>query len=70
MPSESGITDFHAKYLAHELTRRHASDSLEKLGAVLADCPRSSSTGRFRGPGPKVVTCHRNLEGVGPIGVG
>lgn len=37
MPSESGITDFHAKYLAHELTRRHASDSLEKLGAVLAD---------------------------------
>lgn len=37
MPSESRITDFHAKYLAHELTRRHASDSLEKLGAVLAD---------------------------------
>lgn len=37
MPSESGITDFHAKYLAYELTRRHASDSLEKLGAVLAD---------------------------------
>ena len=37
MASESGITDFHAKYLAHELTRRHASDSLEKLGAVLAD---------------------------------
>ena len=37
MPTESGITDFHAKYLAYELTRRHASDSLEKLGAVLAD---------------------------------
>jgi SNF2 family DNA or RNA helicase len=37
MPSESGITDFHAKYLAFELTRRHASDSLEKLGSVLAD---------------------------------
>ena len=37
MPIDLGITDFHAKYLAYELTRRHASDSLEKLGAVLAD---------------------------------
>jgi superfamily II DNA or RNA helicase len=37
MSTESGITDFHAKYLAYELTRRHASDSVEKLGAVLAD---------------------------------
>jgi SNF2 family DNA or RNA helicase len=33
----AGTTDFHAKYLAYELTRRHASDSIEKLGAVLAD---------------------------------
>lgn len=31
------ITDFHAKYLAHELTRRCASDSVEKLTAVLSD---------------------------------
>jgi superfamily II DNA or RNA helicase len=31
------LTDFHAKYLAHELTRRFASDSVEKLAAVLAD---------------------------------
>jgi superfamily II DNA or RNA helicase len=31
------ITDFHAKYLAHELTRRCASDNLEKLASVLAD---------------------------------
>src|SRR3954454_16719617 len=30
-------TDFHAKYFAHELTRRCASDSLEKLASVLAD---------------------------------
>ncbi len=30
-----GLTDYHAKYLAHELTRRYASDSPEKLmGAV------------------------------------
>ncbi|MHB8834933.1 MAG: SNF2-related protein [Candidatus Methylomirabilia bacterium] len=31
------LTDYHAKYLAHELTRRCASDSVEKLAAVLAD---------------------------------
>ncbi len=31
------VTDFHAKYLAHELTRRYASDSVEKLARVLAD---------------------------------
>lgn len=33
----SRITDVHAKYLAHELLLRHASDSVEKLAAVLAD---------------------------------
>ncbi len=32
-----GITDYHAKYLAHELTRRCASDNVEKLAPVLAD---------------------------------
>lgn len=37
MAPTTGLTDFHAKYLAYELTRRHASDSIEKLGAVLAD---------------------------------
>jgi SNF2 family DNA or RNA helicase len=31
------MTDYHAKYLAHELTRRCATDSVEKLAAVLAD---------------------------------
>ncbi len=31
------LTDYHAKYFAHELTRRAASDSVEKLAAVLAD---------------------------------
>ena len=31
------VTDYHAKYLAHELTRRCASDSVEKLAPVLAD---------------------------------
>src|SRR5690348_13982900 len=31
------ITDYHAKYFAHELTKRHASDSVEKLASVLAD---------------------------------
>lgn len=31
------MTDFHAKYIAHELTRRCASDSVEKLTSVLSD---------------------------------
>jgi superfamily II DNA or RNA helicase len=33
----TNVTDYHAKYLAHELTRRCASDSVEKLASVLAD---------------------------------
>ena len=33
----AGFTDFHAKFFAHDLLRRHASDSVEKLAAVLAD---------------------------------
>ena len=31
------MTDFHVKYIAHDLTRRCASDSVEKLTAVLSD---------------------------------
>ncbi len=31
------ITDYHAKYFAHELTRRCASDEVDKLAPVLAD---------------------------------
>jgi hypothetical protein len=31
------MTDYHAKYLAYELTRRCSSDSVEKLTSVLAD---------------------------------
>ena len=31
------ITDYHAQYLAHELTLRFASDSVEKLTSVLSD---------------------------------
>ncbi len=31
------ITDFHAKLFAYELTRRYASDNVEKLATVLAD---------------------------------
>ena len=31
------LTDYHAKYYAHELTKRCPSDSVEKLAAVLAD---------------------------------
>src|SRR6202171_3813987 len=35
--SRCKMTDYHAKYIAHELTRRCASDSVEKLTAVLSD---------------------------------
>src|SRR5450631_1184328 len=31
------LTDFHAKYFAHELTKRSPSDSVEMLAGVLAD---------------------------------
>ena len=31
------ITDYHAKYYAHELTKRCSSDSVEKLAASLID---------------------------------
>ena len=32
----SGLTDYHALHMAHELTRRHASDSTEKLAGIVA----------------------------------
>jgi superfamily II DNA or RNA helicase len=32
-----GLTDFHAKYFAHELTKQSAADSMEKLAGALAD---------------------------------
>src|SRR5271155_5119931 len=31
------MTDYHAKFIAHDLTRRCATDSVDKLTAVLAD---------------------------------
>src|SRR5688572_23251584 len=31
------VTNHQTKYFAHELTRRHSSDSVEKLASVLAD---------------------------------
>jgi len=34
---EKGITDYHAKYFAYELTKRCASDSLEKLSSTLSN---------------------------------
>lgn len=30
------LTEYHAKYFAYELTRRHSSDSLEKLAGAVA----------------------------------
>jgi hypothetical protein len=31
------LTDYHARFFAYELTKRCASDSVEKLASVLAD---------------------------------
>ena len=31
------VTDYHAKYFAHSLTKRSSSDSVEKLASVLSD---------------------------------
>jgi hypothetical protein len=31
------LTAYHAKYFAHELTKRHSADDLEKLTGTLAD---------------------------------
>lgn len=31
------VSPYHARYFAHELTRRHSSDNVEKLASVLAD---------------------------------
>jgi adenine-specific DNA-methyltransferase len=35
-PGAAGLTDYHAKYFAHELTKRCPSDSLEKLAGTVA----------------------------------
>lgn len=32
-----GLTDYHAKYIAYQLTRRCPPDSVEKLAAALVD---------------------------------
>src|SRR3989304_10403136 len=54
------LTDYHAKYFAHELTRRCASDSVEKLAAVLSDAQVDRNPHQveaalfaFRNPFPK-----------------
>ncbi len=36
MPRHMKLTDYHAKYFAHELTKRCSSDSLEKLAGAVA----------------------------------
>jgi hypothetical protein len=35
--TQPALTDYHAKYFAYDLTKRCASDSVEKLAAALAD---------------------------------
>jgi hypothetical protein len=45
MRSWDGLTDYHAKYLAYELTKRCASDNAEKLASALFDSPPAIHTG-------------------------
>src|SRR5580700_8292621 len=35
--TQPALTDYHAKYFAHELTKRSGSDSVEKFASALAD---------------------------------
>jgi hypothetical protein len=42
-----GLTDYHAKYFAHELTKRCASDSVEKLAGALR-MPKSMGVKKFQ----------------------
>ena len=37
MADERGLTVYHAKYFAHELTKRCASDTVEKLASALSN---------------------------------
>ena len=45
MRSWDGLTDYHDKYLAYELTKRCASDNAEKLASALFDSPPAIHTG-------------------------
>src|ERR1700735_1210239 len=36
-PQSDRLTDYHASFFAHELTKRCASDNIEKLTSVLSD---------------------------------
>ena len=41
------LTDYHAKYFAHELTRRCPPDSVEKLAAALVSDEVGIGSGEF-----------------------
>ena len=64
------LTDYHAKYLAHELTKRCASDSVEKLAAALADAqvdlnPHQVDAALFAFRSPVFVIKVRDAERIG-----
>jgi SNF2 family DNA or RNA helicase len=49
------LTDYHTKYFEHELTKRCASDSVEKLASVLVNAqvelnPHQAALFAFRSP--------------------
>ena len=55
---QAQLTDYHAKYFAYELTKRWASDSVEKLAAVLADAQEKQAVAPF----PKVLLTATPLQ--------
>jgi hypothetical protein len=41
------LTHYHARYFAHELTKRSSSDNLDKLASALSDAQVDRKTNRF-----------------------
>jgi hypothetical protein len=55
------LTDYHAKYFAHELTKRCASDSMEKLASTLVDAQVDLNP--IKSKRPCSPSSHRYLKG-------
>ena len=63
-----GLTDYHAKYLAYELTKRCASDNVEKLASVLYDSPAAMHTGEWESPQVRRSEAQKRNQGASGSG--
>jgi hypothetical protein len=63
-----GLTDYHAKYLAYELTKRCASDNVEKLASVLYDSPAAMHTGEWESPQVRRSEAQKRRQGASGSG--